>query len=421
MPVRRSAVGGSTNWRLSESFLQPRLPSTTHVFNFELHVIQSKDIMMSLYDDIDGVPLKENNSSETAGWSSSFSFMQQQLKRQKVAQGKTPSQLKSSRPSGLSKQANSSKDILSSNDENKDPDTSSEPFVQTEASMAVVVDEYDPMRPNDYEECKQKQREKEQREKELERSQRDKDYDDRYRDRGRDRDRGDYRTRGRRRRYGGDDDEEPRSLARKGGAAIAPPVSLIAASNADEDNKPFSGIPSLFNKPDVGFDSPVASNIMAKYGWKDGQGLGKQEQGINQCLQVEKTSKRGGKIINQEKELSQLQENESLVGKMKNPSKVILLRNMVGPGEVDDELEPETAEECSKYGEVQKVVIYEIPEGVADDEAVRIFVEFKKMDSAIKAIIDLNGRYFGGRTVKAGFYNLDKFRRYDLMDDLELM
>jgi splicing factor 45 len=33
---------------------------------------------------------------------------------------------------------------------------------------------------------------------------------------------------------------------------------------------------------------------------------------------------------------------------------------MVGPGEVDDDLEPETAEECSKYGEVQKVVIYEV-------------------------------------------------------------
>ena len=45
--------------------------------------------------------------------------------------------------------------------------------------MAVVVDEYDPMKPNDYEECKQKQREKEQQERELERSQRDKDYDDR--------------------------------------------------------------------------------------------------------------------------------------------------------------------------------------------------------------------------------------------------
>ena len=45
--------------------------------------------------------------------------------------------------------------------------------------MTTVVDEYDPMRPNDYEECKQKQREKEQRERELERSQRDKDHDDR--------------------------------------------------------------------------------------------------------------------------------------------------------------------------------------------------------------------------------------------------
>ena len=36
------------------------------------------------------------------------------------------------------------------------------------------------------------------------------------------------------------------------------------------------------------------------------------------------------------------------------------------------------------------------------------------------AVIDLNGRYFGGRTVKAGFYNLDKFRRLDLTDDLVL-
>lgn len=36
------------------------------------------------------------------------------------------------------------------------------------------------------------------------------------------------------------------------------------------------------------------------------------------------------------------------------------LQNMVGPGEVDDELEPETAEECSKYGKVIKCVIFEV-------------------------------------------------------------
>ncbi len=59
-------------------------------------------------------------------------------------------------------------------------------------------------------------------------------FSNRYKDRGRDR--GDYRSRDRRRRRYGDD-EEPRSLAsRKGGAAIAPPVSLAAPSNLDEDS-----------------------------------------------------------------------------------------------------------------------------------------------------------------------------------------
>ena len=33
---------------------------------------------------------------------------------------------------------------------------------------------------------------------------------------------------------------------------------------------------------------------------------------------------------------------------------------MVGPGEVDDDLQPETAEECAKYGEVVKVLVYEV-------------------------------------------------------------
>jgi len=175
-------------------------------------------------------------------------------------------------------------------------------------------------------------------------------------------------------------------------------------------------------KPKVGFAaSPVASLIMAKYGWKDGQGLGKQEQGINTCLQVEKTSKRGGKIIDKDKEskAAALQEAEPVTNVMKNPSKVVVLRNMVGPGEVDEELQPEVVEECAKYGEVVKVVIYEFPQGAqVEEEAVRIFVEFQRVESAIKALVDLNGRFFGGRTVRGTFFNLDKFRRLDLMADL---
>lgn len=57
---------------------------------------------------------------------------------------------------------------------------------------------------------------------------------------------------------------------------------------------------------------------------------------------------------------------------------------MVGPGEVDEELEPEVKDECNtKYGDVIKVIIYEQPTAF-HEEAVRIFVEFKRIESAIK-------------------------------------
>ena len=39
---------------------------------------------------------------------------------------------------------------------------------------------------------------------------------------------------------------------------------------------------------------------------------------------------------------------------------VACCQNMVGPGEVDGDLELETAEECQKYGKVAKCVIYEV-------------------------------------------------------------
>ena len=73
------------------------------------------------------------------------------------------------------------------------------------------------------------------------------------------------------------------------------------------------------------------------------------------------------------------------------PTRVVLLRNMVGPGEVDPDLEDEVANECSKYGQVQSVMIFEVTTaGYPDDQAVRIFVEFERMEQATKVICVLN-------------------------------
>lgn len=94
-------------------------------------------------------------------------------------------------------------------------------------------------------------------------------------------------------------------------------------------------------------------------------------------------------------------------------SRIILLTNLVGAGEVDESLEEETAEEASKYGKVRKCVIKEI-NGAPDDEAVRIFVEYERSEDAAKALADMNGRLFGGRKVKARFYEEERYAKGDL-------
>jgi hypothetical protein len=67
------------------------------------------------------------------------------------------------------------------------------------------------------------------------------------------------------------------------------------------------------------------------------------------------------------------------------PSRVVLLKNMVGPGEVDEDLEDEVGNECTKYGEVQRVLIFEVTEAnFPVHEAVRIFVQFDRIEAATK-------------------------------------
>ncbi|XP_054707802.1 splicing factor 45-like [Uloborus diversus] len=432
---------------------------------------------MSLYDGL-GLDSKEkvqrDSKSDLVGWSSGIKLLQSQLQLKKAAL--TQAKREQSKKGGAILPP--VVDLKSRKDEVDDlqpPILGLGPKENKNNTTLLGGDwdirqEYDPVWPNDYEKIMRDRADREKRIRDRERGERDRERDrdrDRERDRDRDRDRDydrDYNEEkpmrrndryNRRDRYdrgnrdferGGRELDRPRAVeddyeedrprrVQNAGAAIAPPPSLLESTDRRESMQ----IPPT----PFATGSSVAARIMAKYGFKEGQGLGKKEQGMSQALQVEKTSKRGGKIIH-EKDLAKEFEPDSppefqlpppppqpgsanspvsnsqvdsITEIMKCPSKVVLLRNMVGPGEVDEELEPETKEECGKYGEVVKCMIFEIPGGnVPEEESVRIFIEFKRLESAIKAVVDLNGRYFGGRVVKAGFYDVDKFQRLELAE-----
>ncbi|CAL8078360.1 unnamed protein product [Calicophoron daubneyi] len=95
------------------------------------------------------------------------------------------------------------------------------------------------------------------------------------------------------------------------------------------------------------------------------------------------------------------------------PRGVMILRNMVGPDDCDDDLESEVKEECCNYGTVDRVVIYqELDESGA--VIIKIFVVFTESESVDRAIAALDGRYFAGRQVIAEPYDLEKFDANDL-------
>uniref|UniRef100_A0A8C2QEQ8 Splicing factor 45 n=1 Tax=Cricetulus griseus TaxID=10029 RepID=A0A8C2QEQ8_CRIGR len=339
---------------------------------------------MSLYDDL-GVEISD---SKTEGWSENFKLLQSQLQVKKAALTQAKSQ--------PIKQSTALAPVIDlkrggSSDDRQTVDTPphvaaglKDPVPSGFSAGEVLIplaDEYDPMFHNDYEKVV-KQRELERQKKIEEREKRRKD-----------------------RHEANEDYERDRRKRSMGGAAIKD-KELPRDFPSEEDSR--SRSTKISNWPQQLL--PSAHKIMQKYGFQEGQGLGKHEQGLITALSVEKTSKRGGNIIvGDSQDASKKSDSNPLTEKLKCPPKVVLLRNMVGVGKVDEDLEVETKEECEKYGKIP---------GASDDEAVQIFLEFERAESAIKAVVDLNGRYFGGPVVKACFYNLDKFRVLDLAEQV---
>ncbi|MCL7024744.1 hypothetical protein MKW94_024684 [Papaver nudicaule] len=341
----------------------------------------------------------EEKTSNSAVWSSSAKFAPSTLRKQSQPKPKT---------SNLGQ--NSTKPVVSPVMAKPDEGVRKPPVVVNSQPALVgvnVIEEYDPARPNDYQEYRREKKRKAveaEMNKEIERRRQEEEEREQ-----REREANESSARPATLNISGEEAWKRRAAMSGGGSAPRSPAETAKGDGGFSIGKSGDGGLGV----GAGGQMTAAQKMMAKMGWKQGQGLGKQEQGITTPLMAKKTDKRAGVIVNASETKSEKKPKSVNINGA--PTRVLLLRNMVGPGEVDDELEEEVASECAKYGTVTRVLIFEITEpDFPVDEAVRIFVQFERSEETTKALVDLDGRFFGGRVVRGTFFDEEKFGKNEL-------
>lgn len=214
--------------------------------------------------------------------------------------------------------------------------------------------------------------------------------------------------------------------------AVVPPMNMLLGTKYSVDEagieKPQSAlaiaaaIAAATVTEKLGLNKDVGNNKtdMSGDGTNENESVNNESEGVDnddRVVDVDSRSNDDDAVVNTgeieeengEVTITSLDQQYQLMQRLNRKSlkNVIVLRNMIGTEDVDDELNSEVEEECTNYGAVKSVYIHVL------DDVVKIFVQFEDNEGAQKAQEALNGRWFGGRSVIAEFYDIERFDEQD--------
>ncbi|MCL7047307.1 hypothetical protein MKW94_008280 [Papaver nudicaule] len=268
----------------------------------------------------------EEKTSNSAVWSTSANFSVSGLCKISSSLFFTPPVMRSqTKPKTPNLGQTSTKPVVSPDKSVRKP-----PVVVNQQPALVgvtsnVIEEYDPARPNAYEEYRREKKRKAveaEMNKEIERRRQEEEEREREREQ--------------RQREANESSARPASLNISGEEAWKRRAAMSGGGSAPRSPSPPAkgdGGFSIGKSGSVGLgvgaggQMTAAQKMMAKMGWKQGQGLGKQEQGITTPLMAKKTDKRAGVIVNASEPKSEKKPKSVNINGA--PTRVLLLRNMV--------------------------------------------------------------------------------------------